>query len=123
VASFLFFDEPLKYSQSDAYIAVMSIHVHGKKCLLKDFYEKLRFPEYFGFNWDALYDCLCDLSWLNEKKIVLLYESLPSLDDESLHSFLDVVNASIIDWKEDDVHSLEVVFPLSLKNKIEEILN
>lgn len=28
------------------------------------FYEHMRLPEYFGWNWGALRDCLLDLSWL-----------------------------------------------------------
>ncbi len=27
------------------------------------------FPEHFGKNWDALNDCLCDLSWLNPRGV------------------------------------------------------
>ncbi|MGX7827053.1 barstar family protein [Actinokineospora sp. 24-640] len=42
-----------------------------------DFYdavaETLRFPEWFGHNLDALYDCLTDLSWLPEGQHVLVW--------------------------------------------------
>jgi RNAse (barnase) inhibitor barstar len=26
--------------------------------------RELRFPDYFGHNWDAVYDCLTDFNWL-----------------------------------------------------------
>ncbi|MQA11053.1 MAG: barnase inhibitor [Pseudonocardiaceae bacterium] len=33
----------------------------------------LSFPDYFGKNLDALYDCLRDLSWLQEGEHVLIW--------------------------------------------------
>lgn len=33
----------------------------------------MEFPEYFGRNLDALYDCLTDLSWLSPGTHVLLW--------------------------------------------------
>lgn len=38
--------------------------VLDKSALLRALAEALRFPAYFGANWDALLDCLGDLSWL-----------------------------------------------------------
>lgn len=38
--------------------------VRGKRGLLAAFARVLRFPEGFGGNWDALADCLQDLSWI-----------------------------------------------------------
>jgi RNAse (barnase) inhibitor barstar len=31
--------------------------------ILEQFATALRFPAYFGWNWNALFDCLRDLSW------------------------------------------------------------
>ena len=36
----------------------------GKKELLARLAQGLQFPAWFGANWDALEDCLTDLSWL-----------------------------------------------------------
>jgi RNAse (barnase) inhibitor barstar len=35
----------------------------------------LNFPEWFGKNWDALNDCLTDLSWLNGNGWVIIFEN------------------------------------------------
>lgn len=34
--------------------------------------EAMRFPQYFGHNWDALYDCLTDMSWDDAKGYTLV---------------------------------------------------
>ena len=39
----------------------------------------LRFPGYFGHNWDAVYDCLTDLNWLPATGYVLLLDGLDYL--------------------------------------------
>ena len=44
----------------------------SKRALLNVLARVLRFPDTFGGNWDALADCLQDLSWLPEPGWVLL---------------------------------------------------
>jgi RNAse (barnase) inhibitor barstar len=67
-------------SPSDAYEFARSIQqapgrqaivrlIRGAKAktadrLFDEFGAALQFPDYFGENWDALFDCLCDLEWL-----------------------------------------------------------
>lgn len=34
--------------------------------------ESFRFPEYFGHNWDAVEECLGDLSWLRATRFLLV---------------------------------------------------
>jgi hypothetical protein len=39
-------------------------HIRSKECFLEECERSYRFPAWFGHNWDALADCLADLSWL-----------------------------------------------------------
>ncbi|MET9620501.1 barstar family protein [Streptomyces sp. NPDC006464] len=44
----------------------------------QQFWEMLKFPEYFGWNWHAFYDCLRDLQWLSSDHHVLIIEAAES---------------------------------------------
>lgn len=57
----------------------------------------LQFPDWFGRNWDALEDCLGDLSWRRQGAgHVLLFEAYPRGDD--LGVLLDVLRATAQYW-------------------------
>lgn len=43
----------------------------GKQALLDTLAAALRFPDHFGANWDALYDCLTDLERVQAPGLVI----------------------------------------------------
>lgn len=65
--------------------------VSGKEGLLKAFAVGLGFPDWFGGNWDALEDCLNDLSWRQGSAHVLLIDGgarVPAADARALRGIL-----------------------------------
>ncbi|WP_237281851.1 barstar family protein [Streptomyces griseochromogenes] len=42
------------------------------------FYEHLHLPDYFGWNWDALRDCLQDLGWIPASHFLLTVDDAES---------------------------------------------
>jgi RNAse (barnase) inhibitor barstar len=53
------------------YFAIDIANVLNKPQLLEQFAKTLKFPDYFGHNWDALYDVLCDQDWFGNDGVVL----------------------------------------------------
>lgn len=52
--------------------------MNRKRQLMLEYVRRLGFPKYFGWNWDAFYDCLCDLEWLDgAKQVILAHEDVP----------------------------------------------
>lgn len=49
--------------------------IAGKADFLAAAARAMRFPSYFGRNWDAFEECITDLSWLPAAGYVLLYEA------------------------------------------------
>ena len=83
----------------------------NKEQLLRALKEGLCFPDCFGFNWDALQDCITDLSWLQGivKVNVVIKNSSKLLideDDSSLQVFLDIMDYAVLFWNGDVEDSL-----------------
>jgi hypothetical protein len=64
--------------------------------LFEQLARQLGFPEWFGGNWDALEDCLGDLSWRADAGRVLVFRSWPS--GEALGTLVDVLRSSADFW-------------------------
>lgn len=54
-------------------------HIHTDKAFLKYLYKQLQFPDYFGFNYDALDECMRDFSWFPESEIIIYFKGLENL--------------------------------------------
>jgi hypothetical protein len=48
--------------------------MHDSDGVFTQFYEALRLPDHFGWNWNALRDCLTDLHWLSAQRFLVTIE-------------------------------------------------
>lgn len=69
-----------------------------KETALDAFSLALGFPDWFGRNWDALEDCLADLSWRPAAGHVLLIERSEALAQDERGILTDVLRASAESW-------------------------
>jgi hypothetical protein len=80
----------------------------GKRCrtkrgLFRAFAEALRFPDYFGGNWDAFEECISDLSWLKANGYLLIVsdaEMLLARNDEDYKTFISIMTEAGKEWAE-----------------------
>jgi RNAse (barnase) inhibitor barstar len=73
-----FLDEELLHNLVEALgyqlFRVNGIRIKSKGDLLNDLAQVMDFPDYFGYNWDALEECLRDFEWLpSTKGYILLF--------------------------------------------------
>jgi RNAse (barnase) inhibitor barstar len=62
----------------------------------------LQFPYYFGENWNAVWDCITDLSWLRGASFLLIFDSaqhLLSESDRGFRFFLKALNDAHDSWR------------------------
>ncbi|MGH8021611.1 MAG: barstar family protein [Opitutaceae bacterium] len=80
--------------------------------LFRTIADGLRFPDWFGRNWNALFDCLCDFTWLSERRIIIAHEDVPLLPSDQLREYLNVLRDAVRSWRANPgPHELVVVFP------------
>jgi hypothetical protein len=58
--------------------------------------QALDFPDWFGRNWDALEDCLSDLSWRRDAGRILVLSNGPR--GETLGTLVDVLGSAAQYW-------------------------
>lgn len=118
------FQNTLPVIEPTDYLGELNVNIYDKKTLLSVLSTKLKFPDYFGMNWDALTDSLCDFNWIKENRIILFHSKMPMLEKDDLQIYLDILDSSIELWKKyPDEHVFQVYFPtqyettlLNLKN-------
>lgn len=74
---------------------------HERETALARIALALQFPAWFGGNWDALQDCLGDLSWLEGKGYLLLFDHSSAwreAEPEAFAILLDILEAAARGW-------------------------
>jgi hypothetical protein len=79
-------------------LSISRIPAPAKAALLRTMAKQLDFPDWFGENWDALEDCLTDLSWHEAAGYVLLLEQFHTLGSGDLATLTDVLSSAAAFW-------------------------
>ncbi len=111
---FLFVDDPEAFDAEGALVVRIPAGARGKEKLLGVLARKLRFPSYFGHNWDALDECLRDLSWQGGRgRVVIVHEGWPfSPSSPSLATYLAILADAVAAHRPGGSPPiLDVVFP------------
>lgn len=101
------------------FVAILPRGLDTKDKLLNALAETLQFPDYFGFNWDALNDCLKDFHWLGQRRILLIHEDPTLLTREDLAVYIDILEDVAKLWGEFNEHKLIVIFPKNAQDYLE----
>lgn len=90
-------------------LAVFEVSLQ-RRCAKQGFLEAmaaaLDFPAWFGANWDALEDCLTDLSWVDAPGYVLLLQNCDDFRADHKDDFLsglEVCRAAAAEWRDQGV--------------------
>jgi RNAse (barnase) inhibitor barstar len=76
--------------------------VRGKKEFLARLAKALHCPPYFGMNWDALTDCMRDLSWLNDNGWVVMLlngQEFAVKNQDDFMTAIDVLQTAAEYWR------------------------
>ena len=94
-------------SHKDSYVS----YIRGKRCtdehaFFCEISSSFQFPYYFGMNWAALDECLCDLEWLKFNSIFIVIDDFSAMfgGKKKLQECLIKYFKIMIDyWKKNDI--------------------
>jgi RNAse (barnase) inhibitor barstar len=72
-------------------------HRWTREALLDALAASLAFPDYFGRNWDAAWDCLTELGWESGRPQVILLPAAPA-DGAAMAIFLELMREASEHW-------------------------
>lgn len=74
---FQFVPDPATWAPPSGLVVRVSSRIRDKRALMGTFRQRFALPDWFGENWDALDECLHDLSWLDAKQVILMHDGVP----------------------------------------------
>lgn len=120
---FNFFTDESIFNNNNKKIVLIPRGIKKKDELFNLLSLKLNFPFYFGKNWDALYDCLLDLSWIIENEIVIIHEDIPLDSENEKTQYIELLFDLLKNYKQSKPHNLKVMFPQIYKKEFIRLLN
>lgn len=87
-----------------AFFHIEGRNIGRKEQLLNHVATALRFPGYFGDNWDALEECLTDMEWVDAPGYVIYYDHIDGLlaaHPDQFSTFVEICRDAVGSWKED----------------------
>lgn len=95
----------------DTLIVDVPANLCSKNDLLEFLGQALGFPDYFGSNWDALEECLKDLTWVAAKRIFLRHEpGFVQLPENDMKIYAEILLRTVSYWKSNKEHEFFFVF-------------
>jgi RNAse (barnase) inhibitor barstar len=98
-----FLSELNKNMPSTTYVGLIhGVNIINNKTLLKTLNDMFKFPSYFGYNWDALEECINDLNWLHFKSYILILENVDKmqLSENDMQTFIKIITKAAGEWME-----------------------
>jgi RNAse (barnase) inhibitor barstar len=86
--------------------AVFRIDLHevcNKEDMLRAIGSAMHFPDWYGANFDALMDCLCDLDWRTAAGYTIILEHcdpVHGLAEDDFVTVLDIFARAATEWRE-----------------------
>ena len=120
--------EPITYAtspaglQQDGRLLRVPAGLATKQALLAWFAGALPLPGYATANWDSLEECLTDLSWMPQRRIVLFHEDMPLAGDAAAQAiYVSILDEAARNWMPDPAHDLIVTFPPENRPMVERL--
>lgn len=89
---------------------IQVFYLDGKEILTKEAFlskaaQAMKFPEYFGYNWDAFDECITDLEWCPAQRYALIYDQpdiFAKADPVQWQIARDLLQAAVEYWQKTD---------------------
>ncbi len=81
--------------------------ITDKETFFKKFSSAMKFPDYFGENWDAFDECITDMEWCRSIGYIILYDNFQvfaTADPKEFHKALNSFKFGINEWQEENTY-------------------
>jgi RNAse (barnase) inhibitor barstar len=110
-------------SLSGSLLVAVPAGLATRQQLLLTLDQQLHFPDYFGGNWDALWECICDLRWINVRKVTIRHADIPLVNDpQQASTYVRILNDAACFWARRQGYDLIVSFPARSEAGVQELM-
>jgi hypothetical protein len=117
-----YFGEVDRLNTLDDYVVELPEEIATPDQLLQAYDDLLHFPEYFGFNWNAMDECLRDLEWIQNRRIIIIHKSLPKIERSQVRIYLSILSDCMREWEKNGAHVVIVAFPEQIEQYVNSLL-